>query len=315
MNGTAAESVQSLPILIKRLSEVAKQSDSQLVLAACQELVEYARTIGQVPDPAATKELLELLRGSRHFEALSVLADALIRMGRDELIVSRQYVQGLIDQGLLVAAREVVGDVIRRAADDPHEDSEARGLMGRVNKQIYVDARGRPSDLARGALLQAIACYREVYDKDPHNNLWHGVNLLALMHRSRADGITITGLPDSGALANAIIEAVRNPQGRTVGAWDYGSAAEACIALGDWDAATHWLEQYVAGQSTDPFAIAGTLRQLTEVWRFTAETPEAGQLVVALRGALLRSRDGCLGPTPSQLQHTSAALDNPCPRL
>jgi S1-C subfamily serine protease len=117
------------------------------------------------------------------------------------------------------------------------------------------------------------------------------------------------------ALANAIIEAVRNPQGRTVGAWDYGSAAEACIALGDWDAATHWLEQYVADQSTDRFALAGTLRQLTEVWRFTAETPEAGQLVVALRGALLKSRDGRLELTPSQLQHTAAALDNPGPRL
>jgi hypothetical protein len=198
MNETTAESVRSLPAYLKRLSEVAKQSDSQLVLATCQDLVEYARTTGQVPDPAATKELLELLRGFRHFEALSLLADALIRMDRDELIVLRQYVQGLIDQGLLIAAREVLGDVIRRAADDPNEDSEARGLMGRVNKQIYVDARGRPSDLAREALFQAITCYREVYDKDPHKNLWHGVNLLALMHRARADGITVTGLCDSG---------------------------------------------------------------------------------------------------------------------
>jgi hypothetical protein len=153
MNETAAGSDRSLAFFINRLSEVAKQSDSQLVLTAGQELVEYARTTGQAPDPAATKELLDLLRGSRHFEALSVLADALIRMGRDELIVSRQYVQGLIDQGLLIAAREVLGGVIRRAADDPNEDSEARGLMGRVNKQIYVDARGRPSDLAREALL------------------------------------------------------------------------------------------------------------------------------------------------------------------
>jgi hypothetical protein len=102
MSETAAEFARSLPVFIKRLGEVAQQSDSQLVLAACQELVEYARTTGQVPDPAATKELLELLRGSRHFEALPVLADALIRVGRDELIASRQYVKGLIDQGLPV---------------------------------------------------------------------------------------------------------------------------------------------------------------------------------------------------------------------
>ena len=315
MNETAVESLRSLPVFIKQLREVAKQSDSQLALAACQDVVEYARTTGQVPDPAATWELLELLRGSRHFEALSVLADALIRMGREELIVSRQYAQGLIDQGLLIAAREVLGGVIRRAADDPSEHAEARGLLGRVNKQIYVDARGRPSDLARRALRQAIACYREVYDEDPQKHLWHGVNLLALMHRARADGITVKGLPDSGILAGAIVEAVRNPQGRTVETWDYGSAAEACIALGDWDAATHWLERYIQHQSTDSFALAGTLRQLTEVWRFTADTPEAGQLVVALSGALLRSRDGRLELTPGQLQRTAAALDNPGPRL
>jgi Trypsin-like peptidase domain len=37
--------------------------------------------------------------------------------------------------------------------------------------------------------------------------------------------------------------------------------------------------------------------------------------VVALRGALLKSRDGRLELTPSQLQHTTAALDNPGPRL
>ena len=315
MNETAVETVRSLSAFIRRLSEVSKQSDRQLVLAACQELVEYVRTTGQVPDPAATREVLELLRGFRHFEALSVLADALIRMGRDELNVWRQYAQGLIDQGLLIAAREVLGGVIRRATDDPNEYSQARGLMGRVNKQIYVDARGRPSDLARRALRQAIACYREVYDENPQKHLWHGVNLVALMHRARADGITIKGLPDPGAVASAIVEAVRDPQGRMVEAWDYGSAAEACIALGDWDAATHWLEQYIADQSTDRFALAGTLRQLTEVWRFTAETPEAGQLVVALRGALLSSRDGCLELTPSQLQHTAAALDKPGPRL
>jgi Trypsin-like peptidase domain len=204
---------------------------------------------------------------------------------------------------------------IRRATGDPAERLEMRGLMGRVNKQIYVDARGRPSDQARQALRQAIACYLEVYEEDPQNRLWHGVNLIALTHRARSDGIAIRGLPDSRAVASAIIEAVRNPRGRTVEAWDYTCAAEACIALDDWDAATHWIERYIQDQSTDRFALAGTLRQLTEVWRFTAETPEAGQLVVALRGALLRSRDGRLELTPAQLHRTSAALDSPGPRL
>ena len=305
----------SVAALTQRLSDAARQGDSELTLTACRELVEHARATGQIPTAATVRELLTLLRGYRRFNALAVLADALIRMGREEPIVLRLYAQGLIDQGLLIAARDVLQGLIRRATGDPAERLEMRGLMGRVNKQIYVDARGRPSDQARQALRQAIACYLEVYEEDPQNRLWHGVNLIALTHRARSDGIAIRGLPDSRAVASAIIEAVRNPRGRTVEAWDYTCAAEACIALEDWDAATHWIERYIQDQSTDRFALAGTLRQLTEVWRFTAETPEAGQLVVALRGALLRSRDGRLELTPAQLHRTSAALDSPGPRL
>ncbi|MBV8091153.1 MAG: trypsin-like peptidase domain-containing protein [Alphaproteobacteria bacterium] len=305
----------SLATFAQRLSDAAQQGVRDLVLKACEELIEHARATSQIPGPADAENWLKLLRRYRRFEALSVLADALIRMGREELFVSRLYAQGLIDQGLLLAAREVLRGLTRRAADDPAEHSEVTGLMGRVNKQIYVDARGRPSDQARQALRQAIACYREVYEKDRRTHLWHGVNLLALMHRARTDGIGIKGLPDSTALAGAIIEAVRNPQGRTVNGWDYACAAEACIALEDWDAATDWIARYIEHESTDHFALAGTLRQLTEVWRFTPETPEAGQLVVALRGALLGSRDGRLELTPGQLQHTAAALDNPGPRL
>jgi hypothetical protein len=315
MSEITSGSGPSLAAFAQRLSEAAPQADRDVVLKACEEFVEYARAMGPIPSPTAARDLLNLLRRYRRFEALSVLADALIRMGREELFVSRLYAQGLIDQGLLIAAREVLRGLIRRAAADPAEHSEVQGLMGRVNKQIYVDARGRPSDQARQALRQAIACYQKVYEEDRQNHLWHGVNLVALIHRARTDGIAIRGLPDPVTLAGAIIQAVRNPQGRTVEAWDYACAAEACIALEDWDAATDWIKRYIEHKSTDHFALAGTLRQLTEVWRFTAETPEAGQLVVALRAALLRSPDGRLEMTPGQLQHTTAALDNPGPRL
>jgi len=297
-----------LAVFIQRLSEAAEDGDSNRALTACRELVEYAQLSGRAPGPDTVADLLNLLRAHRRFGALSVLADAMLRMGREEPIVSRLYAQGLVDQGLLIAAREVLRGLVRRAAGDRLEHSEARGLMGRVNKQIYVVAHGRPSDQARQALRQAIACYQEVYDEEPQKHLWHGVNLLALMHRARSDGIAIRGLPDPQILANAVVEAVRNQLGSSAQAWDYACAAEACIALDDWDAATEWIQRYLAHPSVDSFALAGTLRQLTEVWRFTPETPEAGQLVVALRGALLRSKDGRLELTPSQLQHTTAAL-------
>ncbi len=312
---TISGSGSSLAACMQRLSDAAEQGETGLVLTACRELIEQVRLTGQPPDLAATIDLLEALRAYRHFEALSILADALMRMGREEPIVSRLYAQGLIDQGLPIAARELLRGLIRRTAGNPEEHSEAQGLMGRVNKQIYVDAHGRPSDQARQALRQAIASYKEVYEKDPPRRLWQGVNLIALMQRARTDGIALKGLPDPSTIAHTITEIVRSPQNHPAEAWDYACAAEACIALADWDDATRWIERYVAHPSADRFALSGTLRQLTEVWRFTSETPEAGQLVVALQGALLRSRDGRLQLTPGQLRRTANALDNPGPRL
>ena len=146
--------------LTQRLSGFAEHGDSEQVLTACQELVEHAKATAQVPTVAAARELLTLLRGRQRFETLSVLADALIRMGREEPIVLRLYAQGLTDQGLSIAAREVLRGLARDVTSDPAEHSEVRGLMGHINKQIYVDAHGRPSDQARRALRQAIGCYR-----------------------------------------------------------------------------------------------------------------------------------------------------------
>ena len=89
MSEITSGSGPSLAAFAQRLSEAAPQADRDVVLKACEEFVEYARAMGPIPSPTAARDLLNLLRRYRRFEALSVLADALIRMGREELFVSR----------------------------------------------------------------------------------------------------------------------------------------------------------------------------------------------------------------------------------
>jgi septal ring factor EnvC (AmiA/AmiB activator) len=119
----------NLAALTQRLREAAQQGDSEVTWTACRALVEHARATCQIPPAATVRELLALLRSSRRFEALAVLAEALIRMGREEPIVLRFDAQGLIDQALLIAARGVLQGLLRRATSDPTEHVELRGLM------------------------------------------------------------------------------------------------------------------------------------------------------------------------------------------
>ena len=65
--------------------------------------------------------------------------------------------------------------------------SRRRGLLGRINKQRYVN--GRDPAAAKTSILAAIEAYRSVFDED-NKHTWHGVNAASLILRAARDGIT-----------------------------------------------------------------------------------------------------------------------------
>ena len=170
------------------------------------------------------------------------LAYLLIRLGCGAHVVYRQYAQALIDRGELIPGLEFLLALAGRAKDDPQEYSQACGLLGCVYKQIYIEAQGSQLGMAETSLVNAIAYYRRIYDADPRN-IWHGVNVVALLGRAERDGIAIPNAPNQKSMAEAVAKYVTERWIEELPAWEYATAAEACLALEDWAGAEQWLRK------------------------------------------------------------------------
>jgi Trypsin-like peptidase domain/MAP3K TRAFs-binding domain len=236
--------------------------------------------------------ILSALRGMRHFVRLQLVADAFIQAGRDDPVIRRQYAQALLDQGNVSAAVAVLDAIVADTAQNEHENSEARGLLGRAYKQMYIAAETGPAARRKRFLERSIAQYRDVYEESGLR--WHGINAAALLDRARRDGITIDGVDDSGAASRELAEkilATIEDLGDDADVWDRGTALEACVALGRTEGALEWLEDYLHA-SDDAFSVGSTLRQLREVWALDAKTDPGAHLVPVLQAELLHREGG-----------------------
>ena len=248
------------------------------------------------PDALAIEEaraLLEPLRNERSFEALAGLCEALCRVDPidpPDPTTRRLYGQALIETGATFAAIALLRQLQQTVPRNHPESVEASGLIGRAYKQMFFDAADPRSAPARRALASAVEAYRAPYDADPQKNTWHGVNLLALVCRSRREGWhEIAPATDPASLARqlqATLEAI--PPGQQDD-WHLPTLAEVTLALtlatGDLTPVERLLHAYIAQPQAKAFQVASTLRQFVEVWGLESlneETPG-----IALKGAAL----------------------------
>src|SRR5262249_13150371 len=205
------------------------------------------------------------------------VAEALLFTSQDDAQIRRQYAQALIDQRKLTAAVYVLESLAERTASlDPREHAEARGLLGRVYKQLYVNAaladpHAAELSLHRLNLQRAIDAYIGVYRAEPARHLWHGITPAALAAGAGGEGVPLREALDGRRLAESILAAVEVKEDPD--AWDMATAAEACVAVGRVDDALQWVARYVVRPEADAFELASTLRQMKEVWGLTIEVP------------------------------------------
>ncbi len=250
---------------LRELGEAVNGFDRDGAAKLCNELI-AALHDGAQPSVKGAKTILQALRRKCYFDLMERVAEALRLIGLDENQIRRQYAQSLIDQGKVKQAIDVLESLISRTAGDPTENSEARGLLGRVYKQLYVnevnanpDAKGQR--LSQLNLQRAVNAYREVYQSDPDGHLWHGINAVALVSRAKQDGMKLDPEPDAQAMAKEILAFIhgRREQNR-IGYWDMATAAEASVALGDSTGALAWVGEYVQQQDADAFELSSTER-------------------------------------------------------
>jgi hypothetical protein len=175
------------------------------------------------------------------------------------------------------------------------EEHEARGLLGRINKQLYVNRRANKNVQDRAFLGSALREYLAGYRAQPTANLWHGVNAVALAEMARRDGLDLAESPDAARTAKDILDVLGQREARStesLSTWDLATGMEASLALRDSSEAVRLALEYVESPGADAFEINSTLRQMTEIWGLSDLEMPGSQLLPILRSALVRKEGG-----------------------
>ncbi len=289
----------------RRLADAIAAYDRKQVRALIDELLAFLPTTDEVYPTEDARRVLDLLRRKRDFPELGRAAAGFIRSGQTAPVIRRLHAQALIEEGQLVAATAALESVAAETEPGSKENREARGLLGRAHKQAYLDGGTSTTERSRAELRSAADSYQGVYGEDPADPMrfWHGINAVAVLMRAHRDGVELDGFPDPVNQAAQIKDAIElRKQDQVATMWDYGTAAEACVALGLNDEALRWMASYVQSPNGDAFEYGSTLRQLEELWRLTPDGEPGRELIPLLRAGVLRHEGGCLDLDSQQSQ-------------
>jgi hypothetical protein len=225
--------------------------------------------------------------------------------GQNAPRIRRHYAQALIDQGFLLAAEPVLFALASGPLEEDTQVAEAHGLFGRIYKQRYVESPAPGTPAARAFFERALAEYLQTYRCDPSRHYWHGVNVVALLHRAKADGIPIEHAPDPDAIARAILAAIRQAPDATE-PFALATRLEAHLSLREYSEAEAAALDYSRHPAADAFEFASTLRQLEEVWRLDDSTPPGATILPVLRAARLNGEKGELVTAPKNVDREIA---------
>jgi Trypsin-like peptidase domain/MAP3K TRAFs-binding domain len=277
----------------------------------CSEIIERSRTDPALFPETSAKRLMQSLRRKRRFALMALLAEALLQSGLRTPQIRRQYAQGLIDQGILAAGEMVLQSVIQDAQGIKGEELEARGLTGRIYKQIYVNNNDPKSLRNRANLERALSEYLYVYRLNPQEYLWHGINVVALLKRAERDQVPLSGLPDAPSLARDILATLDERERQATGdlpAYDLATVMESHVALGEHKEATDAALRYIDSIDADAFEIYSTLRQLTEVWQLKDHEPPGNLLLPILTAGHLRKEGATSVLDPKKVMESAASV-------
>ena len=253
-------------------------------------------------ESAAVKSVLSSLKMARAFDLLAKTADrALVRL-EDDAAIRCQYGQALINSGQAHAGIEMLATIPKLASASKEARDEAKGLMGRAAKQIYVDHVSRaavPYSVRasfRPYLQQALDSYAAVFNADtPAINYWQGINIVALLSLAQRDGHDQIRNPaghDAEEIARRLLEALEPQAASTREHWLLATLGEAAIAVGDPPRASRHYAAFVRHRGTDAFALASAVRQLEEVWRLAAGDGWTGAILAILKAAQIAKPEG-----------------------
>lgn len=288
-----------------RLLKAVKFCDRAGVEEVCDDLVGRLYGTDESLSDHEAARIIQTLRRARLFELAEKVTDALIVSGSDTHRVRRLHAQTLLDHGRLSAVLIYLKELETLSQGIAGEAREARGLMGRAFKQMYLLLDPR-TKRAEECLNRAIDYYRGVAEAESEAG-WFGVNVVALLSRAARDGVAVSAADGRGQyaaeVARRVLEQIQlRAYDAPSPAWDCATAAEACLALGRSEEALSWLIRAVSAPEADAFELESISRQFTEVWGLKIDSEPGASLLAVLWGALLLRRGIALAVWPGQLK-------------
>ncbi len=271
------------------------RADATREMSGLLNIVARARAIGAEGHEELEK-LAEQLRRMRAFDDLYILTAAMNANGVASKRMRRFEIQALIELKVYETALDLVRPMLAEGFAK-HDGREAYGHLGRIYKQMYVDAlkpaapgEEAEKEVVDRAVLQiylerAFGAYMHVW----HNiktveTAWHGVNAVAIASLAEREGFSDKD-PATLQLAKDVLAVVSAPGATDI--WSRGTKGECYVALGDFARAAEAYNEFAAQPAIDPFTLAASLRQLEELWGITGTEPIRGQPVRLLKAALI----------------------------
>lgn len=233
---------------IPEVEAAAATLDRERVAELSRQLVDFLNhhDVRYPEQPAA--RVLTLLRQHRYFDLMQQVAEAFLESGLQTPRIRRLYATAMVDQGNVTAARALL-DTFGESEGDPKEFAEAKVLVGRLYKHLFVRLRSGSSKRRIEYLNQALEAYYEAYRRAPREFLWHGVNVVALLCRAEREGLRVEGYPDPKSIARDVFFIIES-RVEAAESWDCAAAAEAALAIEHPKAAVEWCARFVSRAST-----------------------------------------------------------------
>ncbi|WP_395375800.1 TRAFs-binding domain-containing protein [Marinicella sp. W31] len=237
-------------------------------------------------DEGKSEEVIKLLRGKRKHEKLEQASSAILDYFPENNNIRIHRTQSLIELGKLPQATSILSLLEKSDSLSIRHKSEVTGLTGRIHKQRFV-ADGSIDDLK-----QSINAYQTGWSRKEDDYRWHGVNLVALLHRAQEEKIKLNIPANKNEVAQKIITEIEKISNRNqLESWDCATAFECSLAIGDSKQRDQWLAKYLKHPNTDAFELNSTLRQLREIWNIE-KTPDGEEIIPLFEHAILDRTGG-----------------------
>jgi S1-C subfamily serine protease len=296
---------------VEATAALRETGDSRDKRAAWQAAIDLLPWLSDIRHPVEPVEARRLLwQGAiqhRWFDIAELLASAMASRVGAPPALKRLHAQMLLERGFDDEALARLDDLRRDAALTDYDREQVLGHLGRIHKDRFV-AAVRAADGAAGQhLSRAIEAYRTGYEENPGRD-WLGINAVALLAREEAAAVRADAADEARRLA---VEIQANVERRDPGYEQFYSpatVAEAQLALGDAHAAVQSLVRYVQHPQVNGFALGGTLRQFTEIWRLDRGPDPGPQIVNVLRAAAMEHLEGAVKMSSGDIRRARAAL-------